>query len=1254
MKKTIHFVQRAKNACITRKLLLIMRLTVFLLLSAVIQVMGLETYSQETEISLNLKNTSLKEVLSSIEDNTSFYFMYSSAMIDVEKKINIDVKSKSITAVLDKILKNTGINYKITGRQILLTPENDKTGNNSDSQQSISIKGKVTDSLGQPLPGVSVVIRGTAQGTVTNADGHYSLTNIPNDAVIQFSFVGMETQEIPAGGRSTIDVTLAESSIGVDEVVVTALGISRETKSLGYSVGEVSGESLETVTQENVLNGISGKIPGVQINSTGVAGSSVSVVIRGANSLTSDNQPLFVIDGVPVNNTLNNVSEIGNRNPVDYGNAMSDLNANDIESMSILKGPSAAALYGSRAGNGVVIITTKKGKKSKGLGISFNTSGVFDLPYKYLDKQTLFANGSRPYTPDNYPSNQYGAIVIAEDASAWVGPRLDQGYTAVQWPYTSGELDNGIPVARELVSHPDNAKNFFETGITTTNNIAISNQTEKLTYRLSYTNMNNKGYIPNSDLGRNTLSSNIFLKLHKNFTVSSVLNFAISGSDNRPAGNRGTNPLQSLYNTNSHIDINDMKDYWEEGKEGIQQSSPYPWGDYDSRNTDNPYFLANEVNNSFDRNRIYGNVSADWQILPELSLMVRYAHDQFNEERETKIAYSYRREENGAYGIIDLSRLERNTDFLLTYKKALEKFNFTVSAGGNAMYQKGTNNYAQTASGGSGLITPGVYTLENISPDNLEFGSSYWEKAIYSVYGLASIGFKDFIYLDLTARNDWSSTLPEDNRSFFYPSASLSFLANNLFSMPDDISLMKFRAGWAQVGNDTDPYKLYPVLNNDGAWNNVTRLSKSDELLTSDLKPEIQSSFEVGTDLAFFNNRLRMSGTWYYSENKNQILNVDVAPSSGASTKNINAGLISSKGWEASIGGTPVSNKDWNWDLNFVFSRNRTTLKELADGMDYICLWSDAKGGAYSWVGDEIGQIIDRSMVRVEDKDSPYYGYPILDDEGIPQSDNTLQENKERVSPVIGNYNPDLMVGMQTSVSYKRFTLSASFDWRIGGQFVSQTMRYGESDLHFYNWLDRALNLSDVDDVSSYLKENADKYLSENGMFCVLVGGPTSDYGGFENTEGGITLNDGVFMPGVREEYDGDGNFLGYIENLGGEDTKYMRYQSSYENCAWDFTRTATFDADYIKLREISLTYQVPNKVLNSIGLGNAVQGASFSLFSRNIILWTKAKINIDPEVAFQPESDTQTSGIQFKQGIERYNVNPWSIPIGAKLNFNF
>lgn len=1121
------------------------------------------------------------------------------------------------------------------------------------AQQKVS--GEVKSESGELLPGVSIVVKGTSSGTITDIDGKYTITVQDAQSVLVYSFVGMVPQEIAVGGRTVVDVILKSATIGVDEVVVTALGISREKKSLGYSVGEVNGEALQKVAQENVLNSLAGKVAGVAISSTGGTGSSVSMVIRGASSLTSDNQPLFVIDGVPMNNTLNNITQIGNGNLADYGNAISDLSAENIESVSVLKGPSAAALYGSRAGNGVVLITTKSGKKSKGLGVSVTSNTVVETPYKFLEKHTRFANGQRPFTQDNRPTNGLPYYEVPAGNSYWVGPELDKGMMAYQWPYfnAAGEI-----AARPLVAHPDNYKDFFRTGVTSTNGFALTDANEKLNYRVSYENMLNRGIIPNSDLHKNSIGVNSEYKIAKGVVFSSSFNFNNSGADNRPAtSERGANPLQALYNINSHIDINDLKTIWEPGKVGIQQNSPYnlnlkPDGTYKiSNRIDNPYFLAYEVNNSFRRDRVYGNAKLDIDLTSDLSLMLRYNHDQFSEKRETKIAKSYTGDANGVYGLVNLYRREQNADFLLAYKKSLKDFNINASAGGNYMYQYGDNNSAQSKPG-AGLTVPGVYTLGNIAPSNIQYGSSSYQKAIYSLYGLASLGWKDAIYLDLTARNDWSSTLPAENRSYFYPSASLSMLLNNLFEMDSRISLAKLRGGWAMVGNDTDPYKLLPLMGDAGAWGNEIRLTTSGNMLLPNLKPEIKTSWEVGADLALFNSRLRFEGTYYAAENENQILNIGLPPSTGYNSKQINAGLISSKGIELAVGGTPVSNNKWNWDVNVNFSRNRTRIEELAEGFNYIDLWTDAKGGAVTRVGDEIGQIVDAEMVRVEDPNSPYFGWPILDDEGWNDVKGWQTKINEGKPNVIGNFNPDFTIGVQTGLSYKKWTLNASLDWRVGGQFVSQTFRYGESDLHSERWINRTLKVNNMSgaEIAKFLKDNADKYLLPGGEFYVVVGGPTAATGGFPHTEGGITLNDGVFMPGVEGYYDDNGNFIMVAEHLGENlgkknGTSLIRYQDFY---GWDFTRTATFDADFIKLREISISYQLPT--IKSIGFKNA----SISVYSRNLILWTKAGIGIDPETAFQASSGVQKSGIQFKQGIERYNVSPWTIPVGFKLNFNF
>ncbi|TLU98754.1 SusC/RagA family TonB-linked outer membrane protein [Dyadobacter luticola] len=1096
-----------------------------------------------------------------------------------------------------------------------------------------TVKGKITAKTdGSAMPGVNVIVKGTQVGTSSDAAGNYEISvDDSGKSILVFSYIGHETQEITVGNQSVVNISLEEGTATLNEAVVTALGISREKRSLGYSVSEVDGKEVSRVAQENVLNSLSGKVPGVTISSTGGTGSSVSMIIRGATSLSNDNQPLFVVDGVPITNTLNNVSQIGNDNRVDYGNAISSINPDDVESVSILKGPNAAALYGSRAGHGVVLITTKSGSKAKKMTVSVNSNTVFDKPYKYLKMHSKFATGILPFTPDNNPYPG-GVLMIDENSAGGVGPELDKGYKAIQW--NSPKDANGNPIPTELVSHPDNVKNFVRTGITTTNGVSVANSTDLVSYRLSYSNMTNRGIIPNSDLFRNSLNVNSSVKLAKNLRLSTNIDFSRNNSNNRPATNRGTNPLQWAYAVSPHIDIKELRNYWVPGQEGLQQLSQGP-GDFN-----NPYFLAYEVNNSFVRDRVFGNLKADWQITPEFSLMGRYSLDTYQEDRETKIGNSYTNDARGSYGIINLSRFERNADFLATYKKEISDFSVSVSAGGNTRYQKNMD-VNTSAKNGTGLIIPGLYTISNIAPANININSYKTERAVFSVYGLANLGFKDMIYLDLTARNDWSSTLPKANRSYFYPSASLSVLLNEMFQMSNSISLFKLRGGAAQVGNDTNPYSLLATMDNLGAWDGITRLSKSGKILLPDLKPEIATSYEYGLDLNLFSNKLRFAATYYQVENRNQIIPTKLPGSSGFTQKNINAGLLVSKGLELTLGGTPIAKNGWRWDVNANWSRNRTTIKSLSDGLDFYTLWTDAKGGAWTYVGEKIGDLYDSELVTVKDKASPYYGYPILDENGSWQS---IAASNTRNK--IGNFNPDFILGLQTQLSYKGFTLNMTFDWRQGGNFVSQTYRYSESDLKSQRFLDNLINPNGLsgDQLRNYLVDN-DKVVVRGNHFNI-VGGPTAEYGGFPFEYGGNTYNYAVFNPGVIAQYNEAGEITGYTENLGGKDTKYIPYGDNYP---WDFTRAATFDASFVKLREVSIGYDLPATWVKRVGL----QNANIAVYSRNIILWTKAGIGIDPEQAFQQESGAQ-AGTQFKQGIERYNVTPWVMPIGFKLGLTF
>lgn len=1113
--------------------------------------------------------------------------------------------------------------------------------------QSRRVTGKVIsqeDGLG--IPGVNVLLQGGQSGTATDVNGDYSITVVDNNAVLIFSFIGFEPLNEVVGNRSVINVTLNEDASEMKEVVVTALGIKREEISLGYSIERVGGEELTRVVQESFLNGMAGKVAGVSISSTGGTGSSVSMVIRGASSLSSDNQPLFVVDGVPIANTLNNVSSVGSENRVDYGNAISGLNPDDIADISILKGPSAAALYGSRAGNGVVIITTKGGNVDR-LTVNVSTNTVFDVPFKFLKWHSKFGAGQFSAIPPEISgtplSNPFGSLV-QENVNAAFGAELDKGYEQVQW---NSPLDeNGNPIAMPLVSYPNNVQNFVQTGVTTSNSFSVANSSESMNYRVSYSNMRNKGIIPNSDLFRNTLNINSNLKLNDKLSISTNIDVSRNNSNNRPAGERGTNPLQWAYETSPHVNVLDLKDYWLPGQEGLEQKTMD--AGQEIRVTDNPYFLANEVNNSFKRDRVFGNVKADWQISPSFNFFARYSLDLFNETRETKISRSYSQEPEGAYGVTDIQRMETNADFLLTYNKDVNDFGITLSGGGNIRYQNGSNLFAGSKSG-VGLITPGVFTLQNISPDNIQYSNSRFERGIHSLYGLANLSYKDMLYLDLTARNDWSSTLLDAN-PYFYPSAALSVLVSEMLDLPEPFSLVKLRGGFASVGNDASPYQLLAALSNAGAWGNIPRLSLPSNILNQFLKPEIATSFEGGIDLHFANDRVRFSGTYYKVENENQVIGIGLPPSTGYSGKQINAGLLQSEGVELSLGADIIQSKNWNWTTNFNLTRNRTKIIELADELPYYTLWEDARGGAWTYVGEEIGDLYDAQVVTVEDPESPYFGFPLLDQTGKWQSIDAVSTRNK-----IGNFNPKFILGMQTSLSYKNFHLNLTFDWRNGGDFVSQTYRFGEEHGRSSIFLDKLINPGEMEgsELKDYLIDNKESMILINGNNFPLVGGPTPEYGSYPFTFGPFTLpHGGVFIPGVyATEFDDDGNPTAYAENLGENigqpgGTLTLPYAGS---TAWSFSRAFLYDASFVKLREVSFGYDLPKRYASVLKM----QNLSFSVYSRNIILWTAAKINIDPEMAFQPSGSTQ-AGSQFKQGIERWNVMPWVMPIGFKVNATF
>jgi len=1138
------------------------------------------------------------------------------------------------------MLKNINERYghRALGMSLILLVLLSALSVQADQLQGKSVTGTVISAADKsPLPGVNVLLKGGQEGTITDLNGQFSIDVDNENSVLIFSYVGFNTEEISVAGRSIIDVEMIEDITALQEIVVTALGIEREEKSLGYSVAKVDGKELTRVVNENVLNSMAGKVAGVTINSTGGTGSSVSMIIRGATSLSTDNQPLFVVDGVPIANTVNNVGGFGSDNRVDYGNAISDLDPESIENVAILKGPSAAALYGTRAGNGVVLITTKKAKYNQKMRVTINSNTVFDIPSKYIDTKRDFSTGFFSFRPEDVGGGVLPDINAGD--GAFNGPETDKGYWAVQW---DAPLDaNGQPIPTEVVSYPDNIKNFLnDFAFTTTNGASISSGSQVTNFRLSFNNMTHSGLIPNSDLHRNNISLAASSKLSDKLTVSTDINFSNSWADNRPASNRGSNPLQWAYAHPANIDINKLKDYGT-GSDILRVSG----------NHENPYFLADDVNNSFNRYRIFGNVIANWDISSAFSVMARYSLNKSDEVEESKIAPGYTKEpNNGAYGIATANGLESNMDILGTYKKDWDDFAVSASIGGNLMYQK-FSNVSNSSKSGSGLVVPNVFTVQNISSGALNYTNSRSEKAINSVYAMANLSWRYMLFLDLGARNDWSSTLPASNRSYFYPSASLSFLLNEVIDM-GKVDMLKFRGGWAQVGNDTGPYRLNATYSDAGQWGDATRLTKPSGLLAPNLKPENATSLEFGIDLKMFSNRLRFEGTYYTLDNVNQIFGVPLAASTGFSGVQINAGLLQSEGWEILLGGTPIQTNDWRWDIDLNFTKNETRVMELTEGVDFINFWDEARVRSISYVkgyvaneadGPEdgmVGNLYSREVRRVTDENSPYFGYPILGS-GLDAE----WEGEEEYSK-IGNYNPDFILGMQSTVSYKNFSLNMTLDWRSGGQFVSQTYRYTAEDNLSRTWLNEAVNPGALGGAASqelrdWVVANEDELLLSDRLRP--VGGPTPEYGGFPEQYSGVTVYDASFTPGVTGSYDEDGNFILDQENLGNPGTAFVPFVVSYP---WDIGRANMFDADYVKIREIALSYRLPSTVSERIGM----QDVNFSIYSRNIMLWAKdARVGVDPERAFQAEGNGG-----FSQGVERYNVNPWVIPVGLKLGFTF
>jgi len=905
-----------------------------------------------------------------------------------------------------------------------------------------TITGTVTSkSDGSTIPFVNVFIKNTTQGTTTDINGKYSITLKTNNDILVFSTLGFTTKEISVNNQTIINVILEEENTKLTEIVITALNRKSEVKELGYAIQSLESEGIAEVKSVNFLDNLSGKLAGVTITQGGATGvgSSSKIVIRGEQSFTNNN-PLFIVDGTPINNnTIFNVTNeaAAGFQEVDFGNGAMEVNPDDIASVSVLKGPSAAALYGTRASNGVIIINTKDSSKSKGLGVSINSSLYIDNAFQLPQFQNEFGQGN---------SGQFeyvdglGGGINDNITYSW-GPRLDQGALIPQYdsPVTLPDgtivrggdtsLYNGLPITpTAFVSNPDNLKNFYQTGITTINNVAVSSNFDNGNYRLSFTDVRSESIIPGVNLDRQTVAARLGFSPTEKTKITTNINYVYSSSDNRPSNGYGSeNVNYSLVAWGPRsLNIDNLRNYWQPGLEGIQQYS------FNYTFFDNPYFILKENRNSFERDRIFGNLAIRQELSENLSLTVRTGLDYSSEKRRFLRNFSSNRFRNGAYAEHDVTYREINTDFLLNYMKKAGNFNVDVSLGGNRLSQKASTAQSQTTQ----LAQPGIFSLNNAASPIESFGFTT-EKRINSLYGLFKVGFKDFLYVDITGRNDWSSALATpfsaDNTSFFYPSISSSFILSNVVNLPEVISFAKLRASVAQVGNDTNPFQTSGTFVSQTAVNSQPTFSNQDFIPNPNLKPERTTSYEFGADIRFFKNRLNLDVTYYNASTKDQILSIPIPVSSGYNQQVINGGEVRSKGVEIVLNAIPIRNENFEWNSTVNFSTNRATVASLPqqDGritLAYSRVYDNPDQTVWFQVeeGGRIGDFYGTGYLRNENGDF------VLTPEGRFIADNTLKK--------LGNSNPDFVIGFSNQFSYKNWDVSFLLDWRQGGELVSRTL----------------------------------------------------------------------------------------------------------------------------------------------------------------------------------------------------------------------
>lgn len=1081
------------------------------------------------------------------------------------------------------------------------------------AQQTMVVKGTVLETDGRtPVLGCGILIKGTTQGVMTETDGTYRISCKKGD-VLQFQCLGYESQEITVGNSSVIDVTMKASAEQLEGVVVTALGLTRQEKSLGYAVTKVDSKSITQSASSNWLNGMNGKVAGLtfQSASSGPIGS-LRVTLRGDQSLSyGANEALFIVDGIPISSGMSAVSGSSYTSasaPVDYGNGASDLNPDDIESVSVLKGPAATALYGSRAANGAIVVTTKSGSGEKGIGVTFNSTTTIEQAGYWPDFQTEYGSGSDMGVNEfcfwTLDASQTG---LADNPTrnlsryAW-GEKFDS--SKYRYQYASYNWEDGSFTALPWTYADDWYTGIFRTGVTYNNQVEISGGNGKGTnVRLALTDTRNEWILPNTGYSKETVSFSFNTKVNKYIDVNARINYYATDSGNMPAsGYDETTVMYDLvwgYNTNPMSCWRDeyFNNRWTAENRNSAISADGKSLVVAGTGSYNPYRNLYENLNTSNKDHLVGQVGFTVHFTPKLTLSAKTGLDskqEFRTKRFPKLTADY---ENGYYAEQTLNRYELNSDFLLKYDDAFFDDRFTVSAafGGNNM----TYQYKRVDITLSELDIDGVYNVNNVAPGVYADPYGYRSnKVVNSLYGLLSLGWNDTFYVDVTGRNDWSSTLSRGNWSYFYPSVAGSILLDRLFDFQENIpwiSYSKLRLSWANVGNDTSPYSLDSYYGNSSISGGFTLPST---IPNPNIKPENVESWEVGLENKFFNNRLGFDVAAYYSRTTDQIVNISVDQISGATSTTINAGEISNKGLEVSFHAVPVRTKDFEWSIDGNWSRNINRLVSLQDDWDVATpLQTDMGttiGGrlyVYSYVGQEMHQLYGYATEKAPE--GSYY----MDSDGnkVDCSGQTLIDASTGLPNLVpnqylGKVNPDWRGGFSTSVRLKDFTLNCSFTYQKGGRRYSVT----------------------------------DAILSYQGKLTNTLEG----------------RYDGIVPSGVNVVgKDENGNSICQVNNT--VTSNVYTYYQSYAQYRYNM-EAHTYDTSFLKFKEARLDYNVPARLLAKT---KVVHGLSFGLFATNLFCWSEW-----PQ--YDPEGGVMQSG-EVYQGIES-GAFPMTRTYGFNLKVKF